>query len=497
MRNFWRRAADTPRCIGSREASVKHDKTLVAAAAAQRRPSREEMGFLPAALEIMETPPSPIGRIGAWTIVAIFASAIVWASVGTVDIVASATGKVVSTGRSKVVQPLEAGVVRAIHVRDGQRVKAGEDLVELDTSMNEADQAHLRADLITTELDIARLKAALAGGEDPIAEFHPPEAATPDEIALQEHYLADQIAEQRTKIAALDDQERQKVAEGQTIDANIEKLRALIDIAQQTVDIRKALFDKQLTSKLLYLDSYQQLVDSQKELGVQTSRHNETDAAVAAIAHERDEAESEYRRTLFSQLDEAERKADEYSQDLAKAEQRTKYQVLKAPADGVIQQLAVHTVGGVVTPAENLMVVAPEESALEIEALVSNRDAGFVFAGQRAEIKVDAFNFTRYGLLQGKVLSVSQDALVKDRPPEGAAEKTMGAEDASSEPPGQRLVYAARVSLDDPSMNIDGRQVKLSPGMAVTVEIRTGTRRIINYLLSPILKHSHDAFAER
>jgi hemolysin D len=476
---------------------VKHDKTLVAAAAAQRRRSREEMAFLPAALEIMERPPSPIGRLGAWAIVAIFTSAIIWASVGTVDIVASATGKVVSTGRSKVIQPLETGIVRAIHVQDGQRVKAGEVLVELDPSLNEADQAHLRDDLITTQLDIARLKAALAGGKDPIADFHPPAGASPDQIALQKRYLADQSAEQRTKIDALDDQVRQKVAEGQTVDANIEKLKALIDVVQQTVDMRKALFEKQITTKLLYLESLQQLVDSQKELGVQTSRHNEVDAAVAAIAHQRAQAESEYRRTLFSQLDEAERKADEYSQDLAKAEQRTKYQMLKAPSDGVIQQLAVHTVGGVVTPAENLMVVAPEESALEIEALVSNRDAGFVSAGQGAEIKVETFNFTRYGLLHGRVLSVSRDAIVKERPSEGAAEETPGAENASSEPAGQRLVYAARVSLDDPTMNVDGRQVKLSPGMAVTVEIRTGTRRIISYLLSPVLKYSHDAFTER
>ena len=233
---------------------MKHDKTLVTAAAAQRRRSREEMAFLPAALEIMERPPSPIGRLGAWAIVAIFTSAIAWASVGTVDIVASATGKVVSTGRSKVVQPLETGIVRAIHVQDGQRVKAGEVLVELDTSLNEADQAHLRDDLITTQLDIARLKAALTGGKDPIADFHSPPGASPDQIALQKRYLEDQSAEQRTKIEALDDQVRQKVAEGQTIDANIEKLKALIDIAQQTVDIRKALFEKQLTSKLLYLD---------------------------------------------------------------------------------------------------------------------------------------------------------------------------------------------------------------------------------------------------
>ena len=468
---------------------------LVPAKAERRR--REELAFLPAALEIVETPPSPIGRLGGWLAIGIFVAAIVWASIGTVDIVASATGRIVSSGRSKVIQPFETGVVSAIYVRDGQTVKAGDILVELDSKMNRADLAHLQSDLITTQLDIARLSAALSDGDDPSANFHPPADATAEQIALQRKFLIDQTTEHRTKLAALDEQKNQKMAEEQTIEASISKLRAVIDIAAQSVDIRKALLEKQLTSKLLYLDSYQQLVQSQKEVFVQQSRRNEADAATAALANSRAEAESEYRRTLFGQLDEAERKAAEFSEDLSKARERANFQILKAPVDGVVQQLAIHTVGGVVTPAENLLVIAPADSALEIEAMVSNRDIGFVAPGQAAEIKVDTFNFTRYGLVHGKIASVSQDAIARQSPQENKSEKVVGAEDASSEPAGQQLVYAARVSLDNTTMRIDDRIVNLTPGMAVTVEIKTGSRRIISYLLSPVLQHAKDAFNER
>jgi hemolysin D len=486
-----------PRSIASKgrimSSSVKAS-LLVPAEVGRRR--RDEMAFLPAALEILETPPSPTGRIGGWIIVAIFLAALVWASVGTVDIVASATGKIVSNGRSKVIQPLESGVVSAIHVRDGQAVKAGDILVELDPRMNRADLAHLAADLLTTELDIARLRAALSDGDDPLVFFHPPAEAQPEQISLQRKFLVDQTTEHRTKVAALDDQIRQKLAEGSTIDANIAKLEALSAVATQTADMRKALFEKQLTTKLLYLEAYQQVLEYQKEVLVQQSRRKETEAAAAALAHSRAETEAEYRRTMFGQLDEAERKAAEYSQDLAKAQERADLQILKAPVDGVVQQLAVHTIGGVVTPAQNLMVIAPAASGLEIEAMIPNKDIGFVEAGQRAEIKVDTFNFTRYGLVHGEVIGVSHDAIQKDRPVD-PNHQVVGSQDASSEPVGQQLVYAARVSLDRPTMKIDDRTVNLASGMAVTVEIKTGTRRIISYLLSPLVEHVQDAFKER
>ena len=161
-----------------------------------------------------------------------------------------------------------------------------------------------------------------------------------------------------------------------------------------------------------------------------------------------------------------------------------------------MQQLAVHTVGGVVTPAQALAVVVPSQAPLEIEAMVSNRDIGFVHAGQKVEIKVDTFNFTRYGLLHGEVISLSSDAITRDKQPARSNDRTTDPA-GSSEPRGQELEYAARISLDRTDMQIDEKRVKLSPGMAVTVEIKTGSRRIISYLLSPLAKYRRDALRER
>jgi hemolysin D len=218
---------------------------------------------------------------------------------------------------------------------------------------------------------------------------------------------------------------------------------------------------------------------------------------VAALAETRAKVQSEYRRTLFDDLAKAEQKAGGLAQDVIKAEQRTKLQLLTAPVDGVVQQLAVHTVGGIVTPAQVLAVVVPIDSHLEIEAMVSNRDIGFVYAGQEAEIKIDTFSYTRYGLLHGKVLNISQDAITRDKPQEKTDEKTPGAESTSSEPKGQEMNYAARVSLHRTQMPIEDKLVNLSPGMAVTVEIKTGSRRIISYLLSPILRYRQETLRER
>jgi hemolysin D len=174
---------------------------------------------------------------------------------------------------------------------------------------------------------------------------------------------------------------------------------------------------------------------------------------------------AEFRRTLSDELAKSEQKANGLAQDLIKAEQKTRLQQLTAPVDGVVQQLAIHTVGGVVTPAQSLLVIVPSDSRLEIEAMVSNRDIGFVQPGQQAEIKIDTFNFTRYGLLQGQVLSVSQDAIVRDRQQDRSSDRNLGTQNDTSEPKGQELNYSARISLDRSTMRIDGRTVNLSPGI--------------------------------
>jgi hemolysin D len=378
----------------SAKAAIGASRNVIPFSIARRRRERDELAFLPAALEIVETPPSPIGRAIGATIIAFFCVALIWATFAHVDIVASASGKVVPSGRVKLIQPFETGVVRAIHVRDGQSVKAGEVLIELDPSITAAERT-------------------------------------------------------------------QKEAERDTIAAMIDKLEANEPIIAQRVDIRKTLVDKELGSKLTYLETLQQLTENHKDTAIQKSRFAEANAAVAAIAA------------------------------------RMKRQVLTAPVDGVVQQLAVHTVGGVVTPAQQLAVVVPSDVVLEIEAMVPNREIGFVHVGQDVQIKIDAFNFTRYGLLHGRVLSMSQDAILRDVQPDKTKDNTPGAESTSSEPKGQELNYAVRVSLDRTQIQVDDTLANLSPGMAVTAEIKTGSRAVLAYILSPLLRHAHDSMHER
>lgn len=458
---------------------------------------REELGFLPAALEIVETPPSPIGRAIGFTLMGLFCITLAWSWWGTIDIVASATGKVVPSGRTKVIQPFETGVVRSIRVQDGQPVRAGDVLIELDPTVNAAERDHLLSDLLAEQLNVARLRAALAGGDDFVGDSAPPANADPALIRTQRQLLLNQVSEHRAKLAALDRQRAQKQAEEATTTATIQKLEALIPVIQPRVDVRKVLMDKDLGSKLTYYETLQQLVEQQKELGVQKSRLQEAEAAVAAIGETRRQAEAEWRRGLLDDLAKAEQKANGLLQDLIKAEQKTKLQQLTAPVDGMVQQLAVHTIGGVVTPAQALLFIVPSDSRLEIEAMVSNRDIGFVHAGQEAEVKVDTFNFTRYGLLRGEVLSVSQDAIVRDHLQDRPDGRGRGTPNESSEPKGQELNYSARISLPQTRMQIDDRMVSLSPGMAVTVEVRTGSRRILSYLLSPLLRYHQETLRER
>jgi hemolysin D len=477
---------------------MKSSSAIVAVRDAGLRRRDHELAFLPAALEIVETPPSPIGRAIGATIIAVFVLALAWACLGTVDIVASASGKIIPSGRTKVIQPFEIGVVRAIHVHDGDSVKAGDVLIELDPTINAAEREHLQSDLGAVQLDIARLRAALADGPDPVADFHPPARATAQLIATQRQFLITQTAEHRAKLAALDRQMAQKEAERATSAATIAKIEALIPLLQQQVDMRKTLMQHETGSKLIYLQTLQQLVEQQHERSVQQSKYREADAAVAAIKETRAQTHEEYRRTLYDELGKAEPKAAGFAQDLIKAEQRTKLQALTAPVDGVVQQLSVHTLGGVVTPAQPLLVLVPQESHLEIEAMVSNRDVGFVEPGQEAEIKVATFNFTRYGLLHGKVLSVSPDAVGKDDLQNQTKDKSPPATpDTKAPADDQGPVYAARISLDRTQMQVEDKLVNLSPGMSVTAEIRTGERRIISYLLSPLRKYRQDSLRER
>ena len=464
------------------------------------KPRSMELEFLPAALEILETPASPAGRTIAATIIAFFAVAIAWATLGHVDIIATSSGKIVPTGRTKVIQPLEPGTIIAIHVDDGDHVSAGQVLVELDRTVTTAERNRVGHDLLRARLDVARLVALRAGldaGSDPVG-FAPPPDAPADEVERTRVAMVAQATEQAAKLASIEQQIAQKNEEAEEIAATITKLTASLPMVEDLAELRRKAMQIEYGNRVAHLEAQIRLSEQRHDLIVQRRRGNEVSAAKQALDWQREQARAEYAHKILGDLADAKQKAAELTEDAVKTARKMTEQVLTSPIDGTVQQLAVHTVGGVVTPAQQLMIIVPADSHLEAEAMVSNRDIGFVREGQSAEIKVDTFNFTRYGLLHGNVVSVSQDAIVRDKPPDKpGSEKSKGALAESSEPQGQELLYAARVSLDRMQMRIDDRLVNLAPGMAVSVEIKTGSRRVIEYLMSPLLRYKQESLRER
>lgn len=462
---------------------------------------RDELEFLPAALEIVETPAPPLGRIVAWALMAFFTIALAWACLGHIDIIATAQGKIVPVGRVKVIQPIETGMVTAIHVRDGDRVREGQVLVELDRTVSTAERNRVASDFLRTRLDVARLtalRAGLEGGYLP-GGFTPPAGAPAYEVERTRAAMIAQANQQIAKVAALDQQIDQKKAEAAQIAAVIAKLEAGMPIVADLADLREKALKSEYGNRVAHLEAQLKLNEQRHELVIQNRRAGESAAARQALEAQREQAKAEYARGILTELAEAEVKAAQFGEDLIKADKRIQDQTLRSPIAGAVQQLVLHTVGGVVTPAQALMMIVPEGAGnIEIEAMIQNKDIGFVHDGDPAEIKIDTFNFTKYGLIHGKVVSVSQDAIIREKPPSQAnADRPSGQGARSSEPPGQEMIYAARVSLEKTRMQIDDRMVDLSPGMAVTVEIKTGQRRIIEYLLSPLLRYKQESLRER
>jgi len=451
---------------------------------------RDEREFLPAALEVLETPPSPAGRATALIIGLFFLIAVSWAFLGKVDVLATATGRLLPAGKIKVVQPLDTGLVRAIHVQDGDHVRAGQLLIELDPTSTGADRDRLTQDLIQTRLEVERLTALKRGVRGDVA-LAAPDGATPTEVAEARAALRAASDQQAAKLADLDQQIGEKRAEAAEVAAETAKNNASLPMLAEKDRLHRQLREKGYGTSFAALDAEQSLSDARHQQSVLTERATQSEAARTALERQRDEAVSQFQAGVLSDLAKAEEKANELSQELIKAQEKSRDTELRAPIDGVVEELAVHTVGGVVTPAQRVLVVVPDSQRLTVEAQLPNRDIGFVHAGQDVAVKVETYNFTRYGMLHGKITEVSRDAFAAtDRASDPTAPQ-------QPDRPGASPTYTARISLEKSFMTIDGRRQPLLPGMAVTAEIKTGRRTIINYLLSPLARRANESLHER
>ncbi|HEX8306931.1 MAG TPA: HlyD family type I secretion periplasmic adaptor subunit [Allosphingosinicella sp.] len=440
-----------------------------------RRPV-EEHEFLPAALEIMEKPPSPGLRYLMLTLCSLFAIALLWSFFGRVDVVAVASGKTLPVANVKVIQPMEIGAVRAIHVRNGERVRKGQLLIELDSTMAGADEAQATQGLLSAQISRARNDALLGHLSGRPARFVAP-PGTPEQVAqTQKIVIASAVAEYEAERASLTQSRAERGAELVGSLAEISKLRQTLPLVDQQLEARRDLSARGHFPKLKVLEYEQLRVEHLQNIQVQESVAARARAAIANIDAQMAKLRQTFAKAASSEMATAEDESSQRGEELRKSERRRSLQQLRSPVDGVVQQLAVHTVGGVVQPAEPLMIIVPSGSDVAVEAQILNKDIGFVREGQEVRVKLEAFPFTDFGLIAGVVETISRDAIQDEK---------IG------------LVYATRIRLERNTISINGRDQPIGPGMAVQAEVKTGERRIIQYLLSPISQTVAEAGRER
>ncbi|MDR6582869.1 HlyD family type I secretion periplasmic adaptor subunit [Herbaspirillum frisingense] len=411
--------------------------------------NRQEAEFLPAALALQESPGSPSLLWTARLMVGLVVFALVWSVVGQIDIIVSANGKLIPTSRVKTIASVDLASVKGLFVTEGQRVEAGDLLIALDSSNSDAERAKAADAVAQARLQAARAAALM----DAVQNQQPPELSkvdgvSPAQWASVRSQLQGQYQEVRARLARLDDE--------------IWRYGSALRLATQRARDYQALMADRTVSQHAWLEREQARIDLQGQL---SDARNQRAALIAQT-----------RKEAHDSRVEAEKIIEAAQQDQVRAEEHSRLLRLTAPVTGTVQQLSVHTVGGVVPAAQPLMQIVPEDKEQEIEAFLENKDVGFVQVGQQAEVKLDAFDYTKYGTLRAKVRQVSRDAIPDEK---------------------RGLLYSVRVVLEDKSIVIDGQRVALSSGLASNVEIRTGSRRVIEYLLSPLVRHQKEALHER
>lgn len=411
--------------------------------------SADEAEFLPAALSLKSQPVSPAGRLVAGILILLIGVVTVWSILGKIDIVVTATGKVVPSGRTKTIASVEVASVRALHVHEGQTVKAGEILIELDARGVDSERNKARADALSATLDAARLRALIAA----IDRDQPPSVAPMPDVP---HERWQEMAQH------LQGQWRDYIAKRQRLEGEIHRYSAALPLAAARADDYAELEKDNDVSRHAYLEKEQARIDLAGQL--------------AEARNQREVLTAEIRKIAQDALVEAEKTLNDASQDAIRAGVHGDLLKLIAPVDGTVQQLTVHTIGGVVPAAQPLMQIVPTKSTVEVEAMLENKDVGFVREGQDAAVKIDAFDYTKYGTVPSRVTHVSRDAIDDEK---------------------KGLLYSVKVSLERGTLNIEGKLVPLTPGMSANVEIKTGTRRVIEYVLAPLIQHARESLGER
>jgi len=441
--------------------------------------------FRPALVRLQESPPSPLGRRVLWATLIFLAALLTWATLGKLDIVAVAEGRLVPDTYLKIVQPTDAGVVKEILVREGEHVKAGQVLMRMDAALSSSDLRTLAADFHSKRLALRRIDAQLAEtalqrrADDP-AELYTQAQA---QYAANRQAYENALAQER---ATLDKARSDRVA----AEAVRKKLVQVLPHYRDQEAAYAKLERDGFAGRLMYTDKQRERIEKEQDLAAQEAVIASAAATIAQQEKKIAQITADYRRLLQTERADIANQFERASQELAKQEHRHGYLELRAPSDGQVKDLATHTIGTVASPGTILMTLVPKDEKLRAEVWVKNDDVGFVRESQPVKLKLAAFTFQKYGMVEGSVAHISADAAEQGAAP-------MGNTPAAPKPPAEALAYRTLVNLKSQTLEAGGVRYTLSPGMQVSAEIHLGTRTVLEYLLSPVQKAFHEAGRER
>ena len=424
-----------------------------------------------------------------------------WASVAEVELAAVAPGRIVPTEQVKVIRSFEAGKIRRIAVEEGSPVGRDDLLVEFDTTLVDAEISKRTSELQTRSIEAARLEALLGWRER--RAFRPPDGAPPEIVSIHKALLTDQIAAHRAHLREIDNRMAERRAEIRTLEASLTKHRRLVPILRERTAMRETLYRANHGSRLAFIDEQERLVEMEGNLALRERELAEAQAGLAAVRAQKERTVSEFYRERRAALAAVSERVLVLREDIRQARELRTRHTLRAPVDGVVQDLAVHTEDGMVEPGARLMVIVPRNAGIQVEAFIANSDIGFVKPGQRVTLKVTTFDFRRYGAIEGTVRHVGKDAV--DAGTQGgvsalASAAVAGATGAPSPTSGYTQAgpaFMALIDLDQSYMEVEGRKIGLLPGMSSEAAVILGKQRLIEYLLQPLRGYRQDAFREK
>ncbi len=442
------------------------------------------LDFAPAILRAQHENPAPLPRFVLHIALALFAVMLAWACFGRLDIIAVAQGKLIPGSYVKIVQPADSGVIRDILVKDGQEVSAGQVLMRMDTQVSDADSATVDNDLHLRQLQLRRIQAELNGV--------PFESASGDPPAMYQQVLAQFRANREAYRSQIENEQAALAKAEQDLKGAVEmesRLEQTLPIYMETEAAHQNLAKDGFISRLALLDKTRERIEKEQELKGQTHQVASLRASIEQSRKRLAQITSTYRQQLQNERSDADAQRLRLEQEAGKQAYKRDLLELKAPHDGVVKDLATHTSGTVVSPGTILMTLVPRNDPVKAEVWVTNEDAGWVDVNQPVKIKLAAFPFNKYGMVNGRVETISPDAAelpdTRERDRKDTRQHVM--------PPSG---FRALVALDSPYLDAGGKRYRLTAGMLVSAEVNLGSRTVMEYLLSPVQKVTHEAGRE-